>query len=954
LSWTGTGTAYDGARATDARFTNATTQFSGTAVTNHTYAGGLTNARTLEFFDVTDETEGNRGGDWNAGVLPPLPPAIDTEDPSTNIDELFIGSTGIIAGAGFSNIPETNTICFEGGVCTQATSTSANQLQFITPPGAYSGAVTVTVGGQTSDPATAIVALDDPSEWSGIVRFTYSKQDRSYWVRGTASGVNSLYRLYYDTTTQRWARDDRGLGGFLFSSYSSQSSVTGRIFGLGSVDHSEGIIHVAVVDTNPPSSPTFCLTIDLNLFNSPDISGATFAVDPNPDNARTDAAYVTVSETRLGAGSKYRIVKIAHDCSAILDDNYGNFGTDLGPRNHGMVVDPSNGDLYFVNDGDILRIATNEIVSTVRTGLPATTGIEALTREGANDPGTLLLITDGVVEALALDNVGANPVQVATATGISSDGGFGAQVSGGPWVAANVNRTVTVYRDGTSLVLEDHPLLDVTLRGPATVRISSPKTGEEEQLPVGQSEVRESQSMNVDYSHAIVELQYRDGHARNTCAKVGDPGPGAPQYDPTPTAPTNCHKPRDDAAGVCDNIDDIAVDGPFSFVGGSGFTSCKTCGGATPCTFEFRVTNRYAGDNYEVYFSGDDTAQTFAATSGIYSAWKHIHVELERMFRQGGLLSQSFDPATCGNACNEITVWDWANIDSGTVTVVVLDANTTGEERTVMSRQSNPDGTITLVLDAPLTQEYIASPYPDFDSGLSAGIGQIRDSSGVPCGTCFFEPDLSGLPQAFDDGLTSYHVADYGLDGSGAIPFVPELNVSTDAGRIANYRFHQVWFAHKMPMQCSVGATLCSDCCNVSQNYFHALGLRTSESANLGLTAALSDMSVTWVQACETVCTPSCTADELARFIRRNGAHEFGHQFNVNDVALGGHDGNTAWCGTCGDSGSEKCVMNVDDQLADRIDGIDRFDCFNLIQNEGFCQDMTETGEGIRTASDPQ
>lgn len=214
LSWTGTGTLYDGVRATDAPFTDATTQFVGVGSTSYTYVGAVNNDRSLEFFDVTDETESNRGGNWNGGELLPLPPVINPGSPS-NLGSLFIGSTGLIGGSGFSSIPEANAVCFEGGVCTQATLASPTQIQFITPPGAYTGDVTVTVGGQTSQPANSLVRLEDPAlGWTFVTSLGFSRQDKSYWVFGNPLGGgfsdDSLYRVHFDDASQTWLREDRG------------------------------------------------------------------------------------------------------------------------------------------------------------------------------------------------------------------------------------------------------------------------------------------------------------------------------------------------------------------------------------------------------------------------------------------------------------------------------------------------------------------------------------------------------------------------------------------------------------------------------------------------------------------------------------------------------------------------------------------------------------------------
>jgi hypothetical protein len=790
LSWTGPGTIYDAARATDGPFANATTLFTGlVGATTHTYVGAVANARMLEFFDVTDETESNRGGNWNGGVLPPPPPAIDTASPSTTIGNLFIGSTGTIAGSGFSAVPAGNTVCFNGGVCTQATTGSPTQIEFVTPSGALTGSVTVTAGEQTSEPKNANVRLEDPATGWLIRTIGFSREDKSYWMAGSSAAVNSLYRVRYDSGTGKWARDDRGgasSGTLLFCS--TKTSRTGRIFcGLGTAATGGGTTRVG--ETNPPVNLANCINLGGGT-DSSNVRGA--AVDPNPNGvAGRDVVYFAHAVDSLTPS--YVVKKVASDCSSILDANYGNTNWS-GNWNSivGMAVDPVNGDLYIAAITNIQRIATNESVQVVKGGFTSVNGID-ISRQGASDPG-LLLIADGgtsnTVKALALDNTGAQPLSVASASVLRA-ASFGASVSGGPWLATNVNRTVVIHNNGNSGAVDPvrpHPLLKVTSAGPFKVRISSPSAAE--QFPPGQSTMRPSTYQDPTRSQAFTELQYADGLSRITCAWAGDPGEGAPQYDAAPATPANCNKPRTTALGPCDNRDDIVIGGAGSFAeSGNPIHSCKTCGSASsPCRWEFRITNRYGGDNYKVHFAFEQNSTEFALATDIYTAWKHVHAERERMCNVGGVLFEDYgatgqcggigQPACCGTGgqapCDQIVVYDPSNIVMGQELVVFDEVNTyeaAGYTRTVTAPPTNNgDGTITITLDSPLPKSYwssdedpLGSPkVPDFRNGHSGGA--CVPSAG------FVEADLSDLRQSLSDALVGYHIPTYGLDGSGVVP----------------------------------------------------------------------------------------------------------------------------------------------------------------------------------------
>ncbi|MCD4748675.1 MAG: type II secretion system protein GspG [Thermoanaerobaculales bacterium] len=176
LTWAPTGTTYDVVGSSTAEFLNPYV-LSQQASTTHTYVGALSSGRDLEFFDVTDETETNRGED-GAGNLPPPPPTLD---PLPGGSALVIGATGSLTGTGFSDLAEDNLICFAGGICLAPDTATqrATQLDFTVPPGAVSSSIALTNGLLQSDPISVDIHLESPRTGNP----PYARVCRSAWRR---------------------------------------------------------------------------------------------------------------------------------------------------------------------------------------------------------------------------------------------------------------------------------------------------------------------------------------------------------------------------------------------------------------------------------------------------------------------------------------------------------------------------------------------------------------------------------------------------------------------------------------------------------------------------------------------------------------------------------------------------------------------------------------------------
>ncbi len=164
LSWTGTGTTYDVAKATDKYFLNNSVLAVDIISNTYTFKNGLINEYDQEFFDITDETEENRAAKNNGGDLPPPIPIVEVA-PS----DLYEGGTGVINGSNFSTFAKDNIIWFDGGVWTRSTSSTTTQLNFVVPRGAISGDLSVSVGRRVSDTIDTIINLEaTATTWTSI------------------------------------------------------------------------------------------------------------------------------------------------------------------------------------------------------------------------------------------------------------------------------------------------------------------------------------------------------------------------------------------------------------------------------------------------------------------------------------------------------------------------------------------------------------------------------------------------------------------------------------------------------------------------------------------------------------------------------------------------------------------------------------------------------------------
>jgi|GEM_PF-3025459 len=375
------------------------------------------------------------------------------------------------------------------------------------------------------------------------------------------------------------------------------------------------------------------------------------------------------------------------------------------------------------------------------------------------------------------------------------------------------------------------------------------------------------------------------------------------------------------------------------------------CGSAAnPCTWDFQITRRYAGDNYKVFFqTADSTSQNFFAdASPIFTAWKHVHIESDKMCRNGGILEAN---ASVGDGFIYLAMFpDGSRVDTVNPNNIIhiFDAATPYESAhdILCARAVTPDlPNLRVRIDlgekdhcaqpATLNHSYSADTDPlgqspwDFSSGNSAGVC-VDDG-------LFYNADPSDLRQGFDDAYVSFHDPAYGTEGAGVVPYLPPAfydgymlysSCPSSTPRPGYdfspwYRFANIWFQNKTRDNylelVGLGNTAPLDTCTVctspgpaapAPQLFGFSGIGWASVDGLS-----NRISLVFRGAIEYPC--QSTAWDNAT--RETTAHEIGHQFYVNPLSAEMHDDHCVWestgpgcatLGTCTGCYNSCCVMN--------------------------------------------
>jgi hypothetical protein len=916
-----------------------------------TYKGGLTNDKPLQFFQVCDAVEDCMAYAYTGGAIPPPVPQIDSVSQPSGAK---VGDVLTINGSGFSTVPAENLVLFPQGITAASNASPApteTSFQVTIPRGALSGSFSVQVGSQLSDPMS--MTVNAQTGFTHIYGMSFQPATLDIWLTDGGSGtsnVSKLYSMTYNTSTGVWdktARETAVNGTTKFLGGQGMDSGGYYYYGLNNASTNGGV-------RRAPSSP-------------PGAGGAFTQVSPGSGDSIQVAALATsptianvvfVAYNDVTTGKK-GIKELGS--SGPIDNDYGNFGAySLNLASIAGLALDSSGNLYAAEKTRILKIAPDQTWTSVATGFTQAEGI-SLYQAGSADAGTLLVVDNGTSTLYSVNLNNSSPTPQAVLSGLSVPRAVACALT--PLASSTCSSLMPEASPSSALT---NALLAFALLAEDTQprQIASSSITMEPRNPmaawVSRHRTDDAYPAYQTGDHQVLiaaTLTPILGEAATVYFRVADPPDSSP-YASQAGLGTWCDNRDGSATNNHAKLQDPA-DGLWKDVVG-----IQTNTGVASVILN--TSDRYAGDNYVVQASLDNwvSSNTTPATAqtGVITNWKRVYIEKDKMFRRGGLLFSDFNKDTC-SPCNQILLYDWANIVNND-TIVVFDETTTaengGEVRTVAGDPvpGPPNsGYVTVTLSANLTKNYYRSsqdtsapPRPIFDNGHSGGVG-------VPSAG-YYEAGLGSMWQTYNDAFVQFWAPP---DGVGAVPYLPESWFQTSSDPQKRL-FHQVWFLHKLPMA--------DPQYNNAHNYFHLLGTglyRVGEQAQNGFSFVQSDISCVCTGTIEVQCAlraPQCTSQQIANHVQETTAHELAHQFEVNGCDPLNHDLNNAWCGSSGGScnnpgyGYEYCIMhelNLTYSLEMRIDGIARMDCDDLAARGASCGiPACAGGISVRTATDPE
>jgi hypothetical protein len=415
-------------------------------------------------------------------------------------------------------------------------------------------------------------------------------------------------------------------------------------------------------------------------------------------------------------------------------------------------------------------------------------------------------------------------------------------------------------------------------------------------------------------------------------------------------------------------------------------------------TFYLKVPARYSGDNFQVEvskcnYAGTVLPERVASMSSVYTSWKRVFVEKDRMFRKGGLLAG--DVAQGANTIYIAKTYDaansrWVRVDNVLLNdrIAIFDTQSTFEsphdEACVIGLANENDdqvarvtallGTMDCQGGYTLARGYMASVSAagvwDFSSGRSAGVGVVANPSGVPYDTAsnqingvnsaFYDADMRDIEQPFDDGYMEFVGQ---RSGAGAMPFLPQAWFDAPGANGLPY-FSQIWFNNFQP------AADTPPHADVPHNYMHLIGV-SSALGYAGLSNSTFDWSYIFQQGIEGT---NWNPDEKRNYTRATTDHELGHQFDPNFCSdlptcktppqpptWGAHDYRHWWGATTTDCpNSNPCLMDPDAGTpTDTVNRLCKEDLFLGDPNNNYpCQTtggtMDRIDTAVRTCTDPR
>ena len=264
-------------------------------------------------------------------------------------------------------------------------------------------------------------------------------------------------------------------------------------------------------------------------------------------------------------------------------------------------------------------------------------------------------------------------------------------------------------------------------------------------------------------------------HNLNVCFEAIDPDdPSACDADPAPN----------------DNWD--AQIGAGTLSASSDAASLYTINGASVAAAEtiLTITNRYSGDNYKVIVSLYNDERGLCQLSSLFTAWKRIHVEVDKMFMAGADCSA---PNGDGIGAQGDTVYLVSYMYEHPESQVIVfpklndmakvidssdDEHNTGEDAQIIAIEEM-QGYIKVTLDRALQRTY--------RTAFDAHLGRLQ----FP--TYFDPPDFAAIEVAMNDVYVEARSAE---EGSSIVPYVYRVS---DAGSYHTdlKDFSQKWFKNR-------------------------------------------------------------------------------------------------------------------------------------------------------------
>lgn len=548
-----------------------------------------------------------------------------------------------------------------------------------------------------------------------------------------------------------------------------------------------------------------------------------------------------------------RVVRdaLAHDLS--YGDQPFTFNSPAGARFD------SAGNLYVSSTTAIYKILPQEAgVELVASGFTAASGIDLSEETGI----VMLLVADEATGAIWLVN-GETGDKELVGSGLSAP--VGVAFSGDPATGALFYDVA----EPTRIVRLPDPRVEFV--DTSEVRILLSKHGTSDSYPSqrqtqdGQIAVPVKVTDKVDPAGTTIYFQLVDPKdpSKYLSGKQGDNLPSSPGGTITPSAV-------------------VAADGIATAV--------------------LSVDPDHSGNNYRVEASLTPPPNfKRVARSPIYTSWRRLYIEHDRMYKQGEFLTQTSgagqpDPVRVFVASSAIfAVGDEVHVLAGDDPSTPVGKETSEGEIGIVAAV----GPGFVDLQAPLILTYgepesLPSPPRPF-SFIARRAGGTYDA----------QPSVSDLALAFDDSFTEWIL----LPHDGFVPHWPDAESGVPADPAGFIDARSIFFFRN------------ADRANIAPfpNHIHLVSAAQLEitppqpGAVYGLTSATNSGSIpasnwSWIFS-GTIALQAPT--NVANVTGHVTAHELGHQLNVNPGTADGHDQEAAWDagGSCQPSNPANCCL---------------------------------------------